>query len=51
MQPDSHDEQDTAAHRVANRCIEYVDEHPRMGWYIAVIATGNFILSVLDLLA
>ena len=28
----------------------FVDSHPRVGWYVAVLATLNVILNVADLL-
>ena len=30
-------------------CLDFVDSHPRLGWYIALLATLNFGLNVLDL--
>lgn len=33
----------------AQRIIEVVDQHPRTGWYIAVIVTINLLLTILDL--
>ena len=30
-------------------CINFVDGHPRTGWYIVVVLTLNVVLNVLDL--
>lgn len=30
-------------------CLAFVDQHPRLGWYIATLATLNFALNLLDL--
>jgi hypothetical protein len=30
-------------------CLDFIDNHPRLGWYIALLATLNFGLNVLDL--
>lgn len=31
------------------RCLDFVDHHPRVGWYVAILATANFILNLIDL--
>jgi hypothetical protein len=31
-----------------DRCLDFVDQHPRLGWYIAILATLNFILNLID---
>lgn len=34
---------------LVQRCQDFVDRHPRTGWYIAIMATLNVILNILDL--
>jgi hypothetical protein len=31
------------------RCLDFIDCHPRVGWYIAGISTLNVILEILQL--
>lgn len=31
-------------------CLDWLDTHPRTGWYIAVMVTANVVLNILDLL-
>jgi hypothetical protein len=33
---------------VKQRLLDWIESHPRTGWYIAVIATANFILNLID---
>lgn len=33
------------------RCLDFVDEHPRVGWYIAGMTTLNLLVNLLDLFA
>ncbi len=33
---------------LVTRCIYWIESHPRTGWYIAVMATLNVILNLLD---
>jgi hypothetical protein len=30
------------------KCLAYVEANPRLGWYIAVLATLNVILNLID---
>lgn len=38
------------SNRWAERFLDFIDRHPRVGWYIAACATLNVVLNVLDLL-
>lgn len=29
-------------------CLDYIEAHPRCGWYIAIVATLNLILNFVD---
>lgn len=31
------------------RCLEWIDVHPRTGWYVALLLTFDVVLSVVDL--
>ena len=31
------------------QCRDWIDSHPRTGWYIAVLVTLNFLISVAQL--
>lgn len=33
-----------------NRLLVFVDAHPRVGWYVAVLSTLNVALNLADLL-
>ena len=33
---------------VKERCFDWIESHPRTGWYIAVVATLNFFLNLID---
>lgn len=35
--------------RFHERCLDFIEKHPRLGWYIATIATFNMVLNILDL--
>jgi hypothetical protein len=43
--PQGHRENRTLAHR----CLDFIEKHPRTGWYIAVMATLNVLLNLLQL--
>jgi hypothetical protein len=30
------------------RCLTWIEYHPRTGWYIALLATLNFFLNLVD---
>lgn len=30
--------------------LDWIDGHPRSGWYVAAIVTANFVLQLIDLL-
>lgn len=30
-------------------CLVWVDAHPRTGWYVAIVLTLDFMLSILDI--
>lgn len=34
---------------VKDRFLAWIDAHPRVGWYIALITTANFALQILDI--
>lgn len=34
--------------RPLGRTLEWLEDHPRTGWYIAVLATLNFFLNLID---
>jgi hypothetical protein len=33
---------------LGHRCLDWIDAHPRTGWYIVIIATLNFLLNLAD---
>jgi hypothetical protein len=33
---------------VVERCLWWLEAHPRTGWYIAIMATVNVILNLID---
>ena len=33
---------------LVDRCLTWVEHHPRTGWYIALLATANFFLNLID---
>lgn len=35
--------------RFVKPVVDWIDTHPRTGWYIAVVVTLNFIVSVVGL--
>lgn len=35
--------------RLVKPIVTWIDSHPRTGWYIAVIVTLNFLVSVIGL--
>jgi hypothetical protein len=32
------------------KCRDFIDSHPRLGWYVAFLASLNVVLNILDLL-
>lgn len=32
-----------------DQCIAWIDEHPRLGWYLAIMSLINIALNVADL--
>jgi hypothetical protein len=36
--------------RPVRALLEWIDEHPRTGWYLVVILTVNFALNLMDAL-
>lgn len=34
--------------RVADKFLDYIEAHPRLGWYIAAMATLNVLLNLVD---
>jgi len=35
--------------RCCRKLLDEVDRHPRLGWYIAIITTANFLIQLHDL--
>lgn len=35
---------------VVKRCQDFIDAHPRTGWYVAVMVTINLLVNVLNLI-
>lgn len=35
-------------HLNVKRFMEFVDAHPRTGWYVAAVVTLNFLLNLVD---
>lgn len=32
-----------------DRCLGFIDAHPRVGWYVAIISTLNVILNLVQI--
>lgn len=40
---------DTPTNRLWDRCLDFIDGHPRVGWYLALITTLNFLLEIFQI--
>lgn len=42
------DSEDVKRPRFIGRCVDWIDRHPRTGWYLVVVATLNLLLNFFD---
>ncbi len=45
---DPHKESAGVFSRAGLRCLLWIESHPRTGWYVAVMATLNLVLNLID---
>jgi hypothetical protein len=36
-------------HRNVKKCVDWIDSHPRVGWYVALIVSADLVLHVVEL--
>lgn len=37
------------ADKVWEKCLGFIDAHPRVGWYVATLTTINFLMELLQI--
>lgn len=35
--------------RISRRCMNWIDSHPRVGWYLVALSVLNLLLNTVDL--
>lgn len=44
-----HNKQEVKGHPIHSRFVIWIDDHPRIGWYLAALSALNVLLNLLDL--
>lgn len=44
----AHDDREVKKNPLFRRCLSWIDRHPRVGWYLCIVATCNLLLNLIE---